>query len=117
MELVQQSNFPDGMDIGSSFETIGVVAAGDAADWIMTNLNIPTAEAEIGNYDDFTPNGIYSIPKSIEISKSILKDNLGYIEKTFEKLGNEIIIESAGYSHLNNSIFLHLNVTNLGLSD
>ena len=53
------------MDIGSSFETIGVVAAGDAADWIMSNLSIPAAEAEIGNYDDFSPNGIYSLPKSI----------------------------------------------------
>ena len=34
MELVQESQFPDEMDIGSSYETIGIVAAGDAADWI-----------------------------------------------------------------------------------
>ena len=88
MELVQDSAFPDGMDIGSSFETIGIVAAGDAADWILTNLSIPAAEAEIGKYDDFTENGIYSIPKSIEISEKILKENLGYVEKTFEKIGN-----------------------------
>ena len=88
MELVQDSTFPDGMEIGSSFETIGIVAAGDAADWITTNLSIPAAEAEIGNYDDFTQNGIYSIPNSIEISKGILKENLEYVEKTFEKIGN-----------------------------
>ena len=117
MELVEQSNFPDGMDIGSSYETIGVVAAGDAADWIMTNLSIPAAEAEIGSYDDFQKNGIYSIPNSVEVAKRILDENLGYIEKTYEKLGNEIQIEPLGYSNQNGSISLLLNVTNLGLSD
>ena len=117
MELVEQSNFPDGMDIGSSYETIGVVAAGDAADWIMTNLSIPAAEAEIGSYDDFQKNGIYSIPNSVEVAKRILDENLGYIEKTYEKLGNEIHIEPLGYSNQNGSISLHINVTNLGLSD
>lgn len=116
-ELVQEAQFPDGMDIGSSYETIGIVAAGDAADWIMMNQSIAAAEAEIGNYDDFTSNGVYSIPKSIDISKQILEDNMGYILKTFEKIGNQLSIDPIGYEILNNTLYLQLNVTNHGLSD
>ena len=47
-EIIESSDFAEGMDIGPSTETLGIVAGGDAGDWINHELNIPAAEAELG---------------------------------------------------------------------
>jgi hypothetical protein len=41
------------MDIGPSTETLGIVAGGDAGDWINHELNIPAAEAELGLWQEY----------------------------------------------------------------
>ena len=54
-ELVEEAPFADGTDVGPSTENIGIVAGGDAGDWILEHLSIPAAEAEIGSWQDYTP--------------------------------------------------------------
>lgn len=104
------------MTIGASTETIGIVAGGDAGDWINHELHIPAVEAELGlwrAYDEFW------FPKSPEIAFKIVSDNLPWLEHTFEKLGNQLKIEAIGYSKQVNETrgSLLINVTNSGLSD
>ena len=52
-EIVQEAQFAAGTAIGPSTENIGIVAAGDAADWITSALSIPAAEAEIGSWENY----------------------------------------------------------------
>jgi len=52
-ELIQESTFADGYDIGPSTETIGIVAGGDAGDWINHALGIMAAEAELGKWSAY----------------------------------------------------------------
>jgi len=53
-EIVKEAKFADGTDIGPSTENIGIVASGDAGDWITSFLAIPAAEAEIGSWDSYS---------------------------------------------------------------
>jgi hypothetical protein len=68
------------MTIGASTETIGIVAGGDAGDWINHELHIPAVEAELGlwrSYDEFW------FPRSPETAFKIVTDNLPWLEHTF----------------------------------
>lgn len=52
-EIAQESKFPEGEDIGPSVQNIGIVAGGDAGDWITSELGVAAAEAEIGDWSDY----------------------------------------------------------------
>ena len=104
------------MTIGASTETIGIVAGGDAGDWINHELHIPAVESELGlwrSYDEFW------FPRSPETAFKIVSDNLPWLEHTFQKLGNQLKIEAIGYTKASNATTanLKIKVTNSGLSD
>lgn len=84
MEIVNEAKFAEGTDIGPSTENIGIVAAGDAGDWILNELSIPAAEAEIGSWDSYGKNWF---PHTTSTALSIVKENIDWLEYTFEKLG------------------------------
>jgi hypothetical protein len=59
---------------------------------------------------------------------SIVKENMGWLEHTYDKVGNQISLQAVGYKkvsverksnpfHSKNKAILSLNVTNHGLSD
>jgi len=50
-EIISEVEFAPGTKVGPSTENIGVIATGDAGDWIVSNLSIPAAEVEIGTDD------------------------------------------------------------------
>jgi hypothetical protein len=52
-EITEEAQFPEGMDIGPAIDNLGIVAGGDAADWITHTLGIPAAEAELGDKSDY----------------------------------------------------------------
>ena len=74
---------------------MGIVAGGDAGDWITHELSIPAAEAEIGDWSDY--NKMW-FPHNPERAYKIVKENQNWLEHTFEKLGNQISIEPVGYT-------------------
>ena len=93
-EIVNDSQFPDGEQIGPSTETMGIQAGGDAGDWITYNLSIPAGEAELGQQSDYNS---YFVPKSVAHSRKIIDQNWLWLEQVFEKAGNQISIQPIGY--------------------
>jgi hypothetical protein len=82
---VDQAKFAPGTDIGPSTETLGFQAGGDAGDYIVHDLGVPAAEAEIGAWEDYDMDWT---PLTVSIAQRIVEDNLGWLEKTYEKVGN-----------------------------
>ena len=52
-EIIAESKFAQGTDIGPSTQTLGFLAGGDAGDWMAHALGIPAAEYEIGSWEDY----------------------------------------------------------------
>ena len=51
-EIVDESQFPEGTNIGPSTEAMGGVSVGGiASDWIVHDLGIPSAEYELGKIE------------------------------------------------------------------
>lgn len=126
-ELVEEAQFAPGTDIGPASELLGFKAGGSAGDWIVSELGIPAAEAEIGAWDSY---GTDWVPLSVDHAMAVVNENLPWVEYTYNKIGNQIKIEPLGYtkmkldptesSHLLASKYkaiLKLRVTNHGLSD
>lgn len=72
-----------------------IIAGGDAGDYITHQYSIPAAEAELGAWADY--NKMW-FPHTPERAFQIVNENLPWLEHTYEKLGNQISIEPAGYS-------------------
>lgn len=124
-EIVNEAKFAEGTDIGPSTENIGIVAAGDAGDWILNELKIPAAEAEIGSWQSYNKNWF---PHTASTALSIVKENIDWLEYTYDKLGTQITIQPMGYTKFKtdptknhfqakHGAVLFINVTNHGLSD
>ena len=79
-EIVKESKFPEGMTIGASTETMGIVAAGDAGDWINHELHIPAVEAELGLWRSYNE---FWFPRSNDIAFKIVSDNLPWLEQLY----------------------------------
>ena len=88
-EFVNTAQFAQGTDIGPSTENIGIIAAGDAGDWITAALGIPAAEAEIGAWDQYSTTWF---PHSTSVAFQIVNDNINWLEHTYMKLGNQITL-------------------------
>lgn len=93
-EIASESKFPESEDIGPSVQNIGIVAGGDAGDWITHELQIPAAEAEIGDWSDY--NKMW-FPHTPQRAFEIINNNMNWLEHTYEKIGNQISIEPVGY--------------------
>jgi hypothetical protein len=93
-EIVKESRFPEGTDIGSSTENVQIRASGIAGDWITKALGIPAAEAEIGGWNEYTKTWL---PKSSEFAQEVLDENLLWLEHVYEKAGNQLVIRPLGY--------------------
>ena len=97
-----------------------MAAGGDSGDWSNKMLGIPSAEAELGLWKNYQMNWF---PKTEKNAFSVVSDNIDWVEKTFEKLGNELKIEPIGYKKIksthegDNRAILQIKVYNLGLSD
>ena len=52
-ELIEESTFAHGFEIGPSTETVGKVIGGLAGDWINHDLRIMAAEAELGKWSAY----------------------------------------------------------------
>lgn len=124
-EIASESKFPEQEDIGPSVQNIGIVAGGDAGDWITHELKIPAAEAEIGDWSDY--NKMW-FPHTPHRAFEIISENMDWLEHTYEKIGNHISIEPVGYVKQrqyrddkrfdqDNHATLYIKVTNHGLSD
>lgn len=71
--------------IGPAVENLGIVAGGDAGDWITHQLSIPASEAEIAGWEDLQYNWF---PFDSARSFNIVKENFQWLEHTFKKIGN-----------------------------
>lgn len=95
-------------------------AGGDSGDWSNHELGIPSAEAEIGLWNAYNLNWF---PKTEQHAFDLVQKNINWVERTFEKLGNELKIEPIGYKKIkgnkegDNRAILQIKVYNLGLSD
>lgn len=111
---------PNNMQIGPSTEVMSMAAGGDSGDWSNKMLGIPSAEAELGLWSNYNMNWF---PKTEKNAYSVVSDNIDWVEKTFEKLGNQLKIEPVGYKKIksahegDNRAILQIKVYNLGLSD
>lgn len=79
-EIVKEAQFPEGMAIGASTETIGIVAGGDAGDWINHALHIPAVEAELGVWRAYNE---FWFPRTSKVAFQIVNENLPWLEHTF----------------------------------
>ena len=117
-EISNEAKFPVGTAFGPAYENLGIVAGGDAGDWITHSLGIPASEAEISAWEDLQYNWF---PFDNARSFRIVNENLDWLEHTYKKIGNQIKIEPIGYTRsLENGkqlAILKMNITNLGLSD
>jgi len=48
-EIIKESKWAEGTRFGSTAQILGAVVGGSAGDWIVHSLEIPAAEAEIGD--------------------------------------------------------------------
>jgi hypothetical protein len=95
------------------------VAGGTAGDWITGALGIPASEAEIGKWEWYKKNWM---PRDSKKAFAIVRENMGWLEHIYAKVGNQIKLSAIGYSKTVNDKgevtgFLKVNVSNHGLSD
>ena len=114
-EIATEATFPRDEDLGPSEQNLGIIAGGDAGEWISHNLLIPATEAELGDKSQYT---LEWMPNDSQTAFSIITENYKWLEYTFDKMGNHIQIEPLGFTRQNaSSAVLLLNVTNHGLAD
>jgi len=68
------------MDIGPSTETLGIVAGGDAGDWINHELNIPAAEAELGFWEEYNTEWF---PRTKDTAFKVVNQHINWLENTY----------------------------------
>ena len=84
MMLLKKYRIYSSFNIGPASETLGIQAGGSAGDWINSHFGIPSAEVEIGSWDEI-PNWM---PKSNIISYKLAQESWRWIKHSFLKLGN-----------------------------
>ena len=95
-EFASEATFAPETDIGYASEILGKVIGGDSSDWTVKTLGIPAMDIEIGSKADYHKKTWF--PRNVKTAFTIMEDNMGYIEYTFDKIGNQITIEPIGYT-------------------
>ena len=83
-EIISEVELPSSFNIGPASVTLGIQAGGSAGDWINSHFGIPSAEVEIGSWDEI-PNWM---PKTNIISYKLAQESWRWIKHSFLKLGN-----------------------------
>lgn len=51
-QMTEEENFPKEIEIGAAYESLSIIAGGEASDWMTSELQIPAVDFELLSWND-----------------------------------------------------------------
>ena len=116
-EILEESDTPEGLRVGTAGELLNYTSPGEASDWILAATGIPAISPELGTND---PETNHFRLESADLVIDVLDKSYPMIEKTVEKLNAKVEFKQVGPVEINphtNDFTFSVEIKNKGLQD
>ena len=116
-EILNESEKPEGLRVGTAYELLEYTSPGEASDWILAATGIPAISPELGSKDPASNN--FRL-ESVELVLDVLDSSYPMIEKTVEKLQAKVEFKQVGpveVDYQTGEFTFEVEIKNKGLKD